>query len=168
MVNVTIERSAKLEKPMGMGYGRIVEGAINANWGSARTVLAADVGLRTITNMIVSAGTPLDIDASARVVAPGSVGNTARVRAFLRQKGTVTFGCVSTHRVYQVAFTGSPDIAISPGSTAVKTAMGSPPISLQTQRPGSFKARGTPTVANAHFIAVGPGSYPVNYVAIGD
>lgn len=168
MVTVTVERTAKLMLPFGTGQGRVSEGTITANFGSARTVLAKDVGLRTITNMIVSAGTPLDIDAQAQVVSPGSVGNTARVRAFLRQSALVRFG-TPRHHVYPVAFTGSPDLSLSMGSpAAAHNVPGTPPLYIQTQRPGSFKTRGSPTTTNGHYIAVGVGSFPINYTAYGD
>lgn len=168
MVSITITRRAKLEKPMGLGEGRISEGLISADWGSARTINAKDVGLRSISNLIVSPGTPLDIEAAARILSAGSVGNTARVIAFLKQKANIRVG-TPRYYTYPVAFTGSPHVTIQPGSPTASPPSGSVSFHyIQTQRPGSFKAIATPTFANSHYIAIGPGSYPLNYIAVGN
>jgi hypothetical protein len=183
MPKVTITRTGKLEKPMGLGEGRIVEGTIYADWGSARTFKAgggspstspgsAGFGLRTITNLIVTPGTPLDIEASARVINPGTFANTARVIAYLKQKGKVTVPFGGSYKTYPVAFTGSPDLALAPGSPttgilAIYAGSVRWPY-IQRQRLGSFRHIATPTFNNTGYVAVGPGSFPVNYIAIGD
>lgn len=168
MVSVTIRRTAKLEKPMGLGQGRISEGSISADWGSARTINAKDLGLRSITNLVVTPGTPLDIEASARVLSVGSIDNKARVAAFLKQKAKIRVG-TPRYYTYDVSFTGSPNLAIQPGSPTASPPTGSVSFHyIQTQSSGSFKAIATPTFADSHYIAVGPGSYPLNYIAVGD
>jgi len=169
LTNVTVTRTAKLEKPMGFGQGRISEGVINANFGSARTITANDVGLRSISNIIVSPGTPLDITVVGRVVSAGSIGNSARIRGYLRNTGTVaSLLSVKTYGVYHNAFTGTPTLIVSPGSCTAKTAPGTPPLTVNRHTRGSFGARASPGQFNVYYVAVGPGSFPVNYVAVGD
>jgi hypothetical protein len=170
MVTVTVERTADLVKPMGAFIaGKMTEGTIYANWGSTRTVLWSDVNLRSIVNFVVSPGTPLDIDCSAQVQSQGSRGNTVRIKTLLRQKGTLAIPNAPAYRTYAVPFTGTPILAISPGSTTSGNhAMASPPIKMQKQGSGSFSLRGSPAMSAAGFIAVGTGSYPVNFVAIGE
>ena len=87
MVTITIERTGKLEKPMGLGKGRITEGRIVHSWvGSATAFSAKDLGLRAITSVHLTLGTILTGTGgtpgpSARVLSPGSLGNSVRVLA---------------------------------------------------------------------------------------
>jgi len=83
MVTVTIERTGKLEKSMGIGEGRITEGRIaHDGWDSVQAVTAKTLGLRAITTVhltigtIHSMGTPAPC---ARVLSPGSLGNSVRI-----------------------------------------------------------------------------------------
>jgi len=89
MVTITIQRRAKLEKPMGLGEGRIAEGQIiHGAWAGSATVFSAkDLGLRAITTVHLTLGTILAGGAagtpgvSTRVLSPGSLGNTVRILA---------------------------------------------------------------------------------------
>jgi hypothetical protein len=87
MVTITIQRRAKLEKPMGMGEGRIAEGQIVHQWvGSATVISAKELGLRAITTLHLTLGTILTGTGgtpgpSARVLSPGSLSNTVRILA---------------------------------------------------------------------------------------
>jgi len=176
--SITIRRKAKLEKPMGIGYGRITEGIISDNWDSHKDIRAGSLGLRAITTVILTPGTEItpgsaSIKAVARVDSPGSVDNTVSIRAFMEQMGTMSVGPAAAYRVYPTAFTGSPALSILPGSPSCSVGVdiyaGSQvePFA-QTQTPGSFSHQGTPTRADSGFVAVGPGSFGLNFVAVGE
>lgn len=175
--SITIRRKAKLEKPMGIGQGRIAEGIIEDNWTAHKDIRAGSLGLRSLTTVILTPGTELTpgsatIKAVARVDSPGSVDNTVSVRAWLEQMGTIApYSTVGT-REYPVLFTGTPALSIalgSPGTELLGVAWAGSWIGVyvQHQTPGSFMHVGTPTWSNSSFVAVGPGSFPLNFVAIG-
>jgi hypothetical protein len=87
MVTITIQRRAKLEKAMGMGEGRMVEGQIVHQWADSATVISAkELGLRAITTLHLTLGTILTGTGgtpgpSARILSPGSFDNTVRILA---------------------------------------------------------------------------------------
>lgn len=168
--SISIYRKAKLEKPMGLGEGRITEGTIEDNWTTEKEIRAGSLGLRAITRVILTPGTPLDVTVYSRVPSPGSIDNIVKIRSYLRQVGNIRAG-TPRYEVFSVAFEGSPDIALAPGSP-LRAYIGSPvgqtPPRLRSQRPGSFSHLGSPTFPDTHYIAVGPGSYPLNFIAIGD
>ena len=57
MVTITIARTGKLEKPMGLGEGRIVEGRIvDSDWGATKTIDAGSLGLKSITSIHLTMG----------------------------------------------------------------------------------------------------------------
>lgn len=84
MVTITIQRRAKLEKPMGLGEGRIAEGQIVHNgWQTTQSVDAKDLGLRSITTIHLTAGTVLGVGTPppcGRVLSPGSPDNSVRIK----------------------------------------------------------------------------------------
>jgi len=177
--SITIRRKAKLEKPMGIGYGRIAEGIISDNWNAHKDIRAGSLGLRSLTTVILTPGTELtpgsaSIKVVARVDSPGSVDNTVSIRAYLEQMGSMAVGPTEAFREYPVLFTGSPALAIMTGSWAstqpgVDMYAGSevgPYVARQT--PGSFSHRGTPSVSDCGFVAVGPGSFALNFIAVGE
>lgn len=174
MVTITIKRVGKLEKPMGLGEGRISEGTLTKDWGTTATAIrAGSLKLRSITNVQLTPGTPLFANVYARVVEPGSVDNTVRILAELVQRGRFnqTTGAEKT-TTFDTAFTGSPDIAISPGTpstdlTGIYAGSAVFPYIRRKYR-GSFVTYGTPGWGSCQYIAIGPGSFPLNYVAIGD
>ena len=171
MPEITINRTGMLEKPMGLGQGRVSEGRISADWATTRTIKAGSLGLRSLTNIVLTPGTPLDVEVFARVVSPGSLNNSASIRAYLKQTSKIRVGTVR-YTTYPLAFTGSPDLSLAPGSpttriTAITTGSARWPY-VYSQRPGSFSHQATPTFVNTGYVAVGPGSFPVNYIAVGD
>lgn len=84
MVTITIERTGKIEKPMGMGEGRITEGRIiHSAWETTQTISARDLGLRSITSVLLTPGTITPTPGTppcARVLTPGSLGNSVRIK----------------------------------------------------------------------------------------
>jgi len=174
MVTITIKRVGKLEKPMGLGEGRISEGTLTKDWGTtATTIKAGSLKLRSITNIQLTPGSALFANVYARVVSPGSLDNTVRILAELVQRGRFNQDTgAETTTTFDTAFTGSPDIAISPGtpSTGLQTIYAGSVLWPYVRRKcrGSFVTYGTPAWGSCQYIAIGPGSFPLNYVAIGD
>jgi len=169
MVTITVKRIGKLEKPMGIGEGRISEGTLTKDWGTTVTeIKAGSLKLRTLSNVLLTPGTPLEAQIYARVVEPGSLDNTVRIRAALVQRGAIRIGTPRT-TTYDRAFTGSPNIALAPGSPVTSPYSGSYTFAyVQAQTRTNFTHYGTPTYADSHYIAIGPGSFPINYIAVGD
>ena len=162
----TLTRTAKLSTPTGIGEGRVVEGIINRNWpDSAVAITAGSLGLRTITNLVLNSGTSIQITSYARVVNPGSFGNTVRVRTSMRQDGYARIGTIK-YTTFSPVFSATPTVVLGIGSPTART-IGTYEPRIARLRPGSFGAVGSPTFANCPYIAVGAGSYPLNFVAMG-
>jgi len=84
---IKILRKAKLEKPMGIGEGRITEGVLGpADWTTSRTIKAGSLGLRSLTNIHLTCGTIMDLSAGSFILygsvnTRGSIDNSVLVRA---------------------------------------------------------------------------------------
>ena len=145
---------------------RIVEGVINQAWRAAeRVIMAGSLGLTSIRNITLMAGTTLDISAHARVVSPGSFANTVRIRTYMRQVGSVRVG-TPRYATYPQAFTGTPNVFITSGSP-IAARRGSIAPYVTSNPKGSFAHKGSATLTNCPYQAIGPGSYPLNFTALG-
>ena len=187
MPQITVTRTAKLQRSTaGIGEGKITSGLISANYGfGGLVVTAGSLGLSSIDRVYLSPGTigpagsagtlAPSFDLSAAVNTRGSPGNSVRIMARMKQSFRV--GSITTTRsyiVYSPAFTGTPGVNIQLGSPTGTVSAGSPPsiAYVQNQRSGSTAVRrlGGSPIANreSRVTAIGPGSFPLQYVAIGD
>jgi len=172
---------------MGLGQGRIVEGYLDDNFRSPVTIYAGSptfhpgssqkpLGLRTITNFIVSPGTPVSVNAGvacqAQVFAPGSIGtvNQVKIMAQLIQKGRIgSISSTAGSTVFPITFGGTPEVALTPGSPSITPLVGSAAwMSMRSRSKTAVYYRGTPTWRGNSYIAVGPGSLRLRFIAIGD
>lgn len=145
---------------------RIVEGIINQTWSAAeRAILAGSLGLTSISNITLIAGTTLNINIHARVVSPGSNANTVRIRTYMQQVGSVRVG-TPRYTTFSPAFTGTPNVFISSGSP-VAARRGSIAPYVTSHPKGSFAHKGSATLTDCPYMAIGPESYPLNFVALG-
>ena len=67
---------------MGLGEGRITEGRIiHDGWDTVQAITAKELGLRALTNVLVTPGTKptKGTPAGARVLSSGSLGNSVRI-----------------------------------------------------------------------------------------
>ncbi len=170
---------------MGGGQsGKMTSGLISANWGFAGlSFKAGSLGLSSIDRVYVHPGTigptgtkgsfPVTFDTMAAVNTRGSPGNSVTIQALMRQQyrvGSIT--TTSAYTVFSPAFTGTPRVYLGQGSPN-GTIVGSPSFAyVQKIASGSARlklAPGTPTAYRENAItAIGPGSFPLYYTAIGD
>jgi len=163
----TINRTGKIEQALGIGEGRITEGRIDQKWTAAeRSIPAASLGLKSISNLVLTGGTAgIDCSAHARIVSPGSLGNTARVRTYMKQDGYTRVG-TPRYVLFAPVYSSTPTIILGIGSPTART-IGTYEPRLSSARGGSFATVGSPTFANCPYLATGPGSYPINFIATG-
>jgi len=146
---------------------RIAEGIINQTWPTTeREIPAGTLGLTSISNITLTGGTPLDIHAHARVVSPGSRNNSVRIQTYLHQSGFIRVG-TPRYVVFPQPYSATPVVVLGQGSPTARTIGTYEPRMKCAPRPGSFATVGSPTFANNTYIAVGQGSYPVNFIAMG-
>ena len=187
MPQITVTRTGKLQRPTtGIGEGKITSGLISGNWGFAGlAITAGSLGLSSIDRVYVTPGTigpsgsagtlPTSFDLNTAVNVRGSPGNSVRIQALMKQR--IKVGSITTTRSYVVfnpAFTGSPVINIQLGSVNGTISAGSPPSIAYVQNiyRGSAIVRrlgGSPIAHRQNYVtAIGPGSFPLQYLAIGD
>lgn len=178
MVSVTIRRTAKLEKPMGLGQGRITEGTIEGTFRTFERVAAGSLGLKSISNLQIEpgtpyrAGTPISFHTQALVVNPGSVDNYAHVSARMHINQSIRVG-TPRHHSFPVAYRGTPIVLVTPGSPVASDLIGptgGTPNAywrVLSIRKGSFQTQGSPTIT-AYYESKGPGSIKLMYNAVGD
>ncbi|MGA2767985.1 MAG: hypothetical protein ABSF24_06680 [Candidatus Bathyarchaeia archaeon] len=146
---------------------RISEGIINQRWPSTeREIPAGTLGLTSVTNMILTGGTPLSIIAHARVVNPGSSNNTVRIQTYMQQAGFIRIG-TPRYTTFNAPYSATPIVMLTTGSPVARTIGTYEPRLKCAPRPGSFATVGSPTFANNPYIAIGQGSYPLNFMAMG-
>lgn len=109
---VSIVRTGKVEKALGLGAGRIVEGIVTVK--HAGTIHASDLELRTISSVVLMMLKPSPAwTVAASVVTPGSLYNMASVyigsmRWLSAPAGSVrgigTPSVAGSHRAYCISF----------------------------------------------------------------
>ncbi len=188
MPQITVTRTARLWRGnMGGGQsGKMTTGLISANWGFAGlSIKAGSLGLSSIDRVYLSPGTlgpggsagtlSPSYDLAAAVNSRGSPGNSVSIQALMKQ--SIKVGSITTTRSYVVfspAFTGTPHVLIQLGSPNGTVSAGSPPSIAYVQNflSGSVAVRrlGGSPIANRNnkVLAIGPGSFPLYYTAIGD
>jgi len=172
---------------MGGGQsGKMTTGLISANWGfGGLSFNAGSLGLSSIDRVYVHPGTlgPVGTKGSFstqfRTAASvssglrGSPGNKVTIQALMEQVGRIgSITTTSSYVTFGVAFTGTPRIFLSTGSPN-GTIVGSPNTAyVQKILSGSFRVKlnpGSPTAFRENaYQAIGPGSFPIYYTAIGD
>ncbi len=187
MPQITVTRTGKLYRPnSGFGEGKMTTGLISANWGFAGLSFnAGSLGLTSIDRVYVHPGTlgpagtkgsfPTQFRTAAAInSARGSPGNKVTIQALMEQVGRIgSITTTSAYIVFGVAFTGTPSIFLSQGSPN-GTIVGSPAAALvQKIASGSFRVKlttgGSPTAYRENrYQAIGSGSFPLYYLAIGD
>lgn len=185
MPQITVTRTAKLWRGnSGFGEGKMTTGLISANWGFAGlSIKAGSLGLTSIDRVYLHPGTlgptgsrgsfPPVFDTNAAVISRGSPGNSVSIQALMRQSyrvGSIT--TTSAYTVFGVAFTGTPVVQVSQGSPN-GTIVGSPAVAyVQKIASGSARLKmspGSPVAWRENRVtAIGPGSFPLYYTAIGD
>lgn len=176
---VTINRSSKLEKPTGIGQGRVTEGTIEGAFRTFKNFPCGSFGLRSIRTVLLTpgtyyrAGTPVTYIANAQVESPGSPNNTVSISCRQLIAGTVPVGPTVSYKTFEPAFMGTPVVVMTPGSPTtggLDTAdLGGTPSAywvIYSVENGSFQVGGTPSIT-AYFNAIGPGSLSMNFVAMG-
>ncbi len=172
---------------MGGGQsGKMTTGLISANWGFAGLAFnAGSLGLTSIDRIYVHPGTlgPTGTRGSfstqfrtAAAISSGvrgSPGNKVTIQALMEQIGRIgSITTTSAYTAFGVPFTGTPAIFLSQGSPN-GTIVGSPStVVVQKIASGSFRTRSLPGSPIAYrenrYQAIGPGSFPIYYTAIGD
>jgi len=174
---ITISRTGLIEKPKGLGEGRISEGTISIAYGSLATyqrVRAGSLGLRSLTSLHLTPditgipGSP-EITPRAKVTSPGSLNNYADIYANATQTGSANILAAVTYITFGTPFAGSPNVQITRGSPTTTPAAGSASyLFIRRIRKGSASARGTPS-GYAYYKAQGPApKVKFNYIAVGD
>lgn len=186
MPNITVTRSARLFKGQtGLGT-RMTTGTILGNFGFAGiNTSAGSLGLTSIDRIFVHPGsigykgalasfsTQFRTAAAVSSGVRGSPGNRVTIQGYMEQIARIgSITTTSAYVVFPVAFTGTPAIFLSQGSPN-GTIVGSPATAVvQKITSGSFRVRMTPGSPTAYrenrYQAVGPGSFPIYYTAIGD
>ena len=184
---VTINRSSKLEKPTGIGQGRVTEGTIEGAFRTFKNFPCGSFGLRSIRTVLLTpgtyyrAGTPVTYIANAQVESPGSPNNTVSIScrqliADSTRIGTPRYVTISPAfaATVNLVVKVSPGSPVSPGAgTAplgtVDGLVGGTPYAwwiVDSIDAGSFQTRGTPTT-NGYYEALGPGSLSLMFTAYG-
>jgi len=173
MVTISIFRKNTLNKTVGYGRGKIIEGTITAVWDDVKNIEAASFGLKSLSRLTVTTGTPLEAKNYARINAPGSMNNEAQVRSIIEKRGSWARFGTPKYIVFATPtiFVGTPNqVMLTPGSPLAAPAEGSATyFGLRGHTsPGSFSAYGTPTFNYGYYLAFGYGSYPLGFIAVGD
>jgi len=177
MPTIVISRTGLIEKPKGLGEGRISEGTISVAYGSLATyqrVRAGSFGLRSLTSLHLTPdisgipGSP-EIVARAKITSAGSLNNYADIYATATQVGSKNILAAVTYISFGTPFAGSPNVQITRGSPTTTPAAGSAAyLFIRRIRSASVAARGTPS-GYAYYKAEGPApKVKFNYLAVGD
>jgi len=176
---VTVKRTSRLEKAMGLGQGRVAEGIITGSFRTFQSIPAGSLGLKSVRTIHLTAGTPYRAGSpvlfhpEAQVNYPGSPDNTVFVSCRQSFSGLTRIG-TPRYVTFNPAFVATPVyVKLTPGSPVA--AEGLQNLSVQGSAnhwiiwsiaTGSFQHMGTPTVAG-YYNAHGPGSLTLYYTAYG-
>ena len=184
---VTINRSSRLEKPTGIGQGRVSEGTIEGAFRTFQSFPAGSFGLKSVRSIMLTpgtyfrAGTPVVFITNAQVDNPGSPGNSVSVscRELIADSiriGTARYTTISPAFAATVGLVVkvSPGSPVSPGAGTAPLGttdglVGGTPYAwwiVDSIDAGSFQTRGTPTT-NGYYEAIGPGSLSLMFTAYG-
>lgn len=184
---VTINRSSKLEKPTGIGQGRMTEGTVDGAFRTFVNFPAGSFGLKSIRSLFLTpgtpfrAGTPVLFLAEAQVESPGSPNNSVSISCRQLLTDALRIGS-ARYTTFSPAFAATPNIIvkISPG-TPQSPGAGTAPLGttdglvggtpyawwiVDSVDAGSFQHRGTPSTTG-YFEAIGPGSVSLMFTAYG-
>lgn len=183
---VTINRTSKLERPAGIGQGRVSEGTIAGAFRTFNDIPAGSFGLRSVRSIFLTpgtyfrAGTPVVYIANAQVNNAGSPNNTVSISCRQMIAGTCRIG-TPRWETFSPAFAATPVVKVSPG-TPQSPGAGTAPLGttdacvggtpyawwiVDSVDAGSFQTRGTPTALTAYYEALGPGSLSLMFTAFG-
>lgn len=170
----------------GLG-SRMTTGTILGNFGFAGiSTPAGSLGLTSIDRIYIHPGTrgyagggigsfstQFRTAAAVSSGVRGSPGNRVTIQGLVEQIARIgSITTTSAYITFPIAFTGTPAIFLSTGSPN-GTIVGSPNAALvQKIASGSFRVKlspGSPTAFRENrYQAIGPGSFPVYYTAIGE
>lgn len=184
---VTINRTSKLEKPAGIGQGRVSEGTIAGAFRTFNDFPAGSFGLRSVRSIFLTpgtyyrAGTPVVFMTNAQVNNAGSPNNTVSISCRQMIADTIRIGS-ARYTTISPAFAATVGLVVkvcpgTPQSPGAGTAplgttdglVGGTPYAwwiVDSVDAGSFQTRGTPTTTG-YYEALGPGSLTLMFTAFG-